>query len=115
MRTKRKRSRKEREAFVPYCKEVKFVAVTTARLGTRMRTQPVRKSSMASPSKNRMLDSHDVFTASNAPSTQSPLDFANELAFDYPPEFIVGSSSSPSKKKQPGKASQYSYFGELLG
>jgi hypothetical protein len=55
MRIKRKRSRKAREAFVPYCKEVEFVAVTTARLGTKWRTRPVRVSSMASPSKRCMI------------------------------------------------------------
>src|SRR5277367_1251615 len=105
MPSKRKRSRKPTE---PYCKEVEFVAVTTARLGKKWRTWPVRKSSMASPSKRRMLDgSHDAFTPSNAPSTQSPFDFANMPAFDDPPEFIVGSPSSPSKKKKPGKASQH--------
>src|ERR1700733_3769298 len=116
MRIKRKRSRKYKEAYKPYCKEVEFVPVTTARLGTMLRTRDVHGSSMVSPSKHRMLDSsHDAFTPSNAPSIQSPFDFANEPAFDYPPEFIEGSSSSPSKTKQPGKASQYSYSGVLLG
>lgn len=109
MPSKRKRSRKPTEDIEPHCKEVIFVAVTTTRLGTKMRTRPVRKSSMASPSKRRMLDcSREAFTASNTPSTQSQFDFPDGPAFDYSPEFVVGSSSSPSKHKRSGKASQRS-------
>ena len=63
----------------------------TARLSTRMRTRPVRKVFNGQPKQmSHARQQSRWFHYFDVPSTQSPLDFANEHAFNYCPEFIVG-------------------------
>jgi hypothetical protein len=87
-------------------KEVEFVAVKTARLGTRMKAKRVRRGSSPSPEKfstpkGSQTPSGRFLSSSHSQDDGGP-DYDLPL-FDDQPSFALGSVSETSTKKKTGK------------